>query len=208
MDERKFHRHSIRLKGYDYTRPGAYFVTLVIEGRNCFFGEVEAGQMQPNSCGCLVENEWRRLEVRFKKVLLDEWTVMPNHLHGILVMVEEKINDNEDTWHPGARQEGWTDVGARQGSSRKMEESSFASPLLQRHISGAVPGSLGAIVGSFKSTTTRLVNGLRHSPGTRLWQRNYYEHILRNEEEWEAIRAYIHENPSRWKMDLENLNRA
>lgn len=88
FDEQKFHRRSIRLKGYDYTLPGAYFVTLVTEGRERLFGEVEAGKMQLNSFGRLIENERRRLEERFEKVVVDEWVVMPNHLHGILVIIE------------------------------------------------------------------------------------------------------------------------
>jgi putative transposase len=169
----KFHRRSIRLKEYDYSQTGAYFVTLVTVDRACLFGEVEAGVMRLNPFGSIVENEWRRLGERFERINLDEWVVMPNHLHGILLIVEEDVN--------------------RAGTGE-----------MQGKATGAPPGSLGAIVGSYKSITTRMVNALRRTPGELVWQRNYYEHIIRNEDEWEAIRSYIRNNPPQWELDREN----
>src|SRR3989304_1467169 len=89
-DPDKHHRRSIRLKGYDYTQPGAYFVTVVTWQRECLFGEVVGGEMRLSATGSLVENEWRRLVVRFEQVVLDEFIVMPNHVHGILFIVENE----------------------------------------------------------------------------------------------------------------------
>ena len=113
-DLKDYHRRSIRLKGYDYTQAGGYFVTLVTWGYKCIFGEIVEGNMHLNPYGTLVVNEWRRLENRFQQVVVDEWIVMPNHLHGIILMVE---NESIDT------------VRARQEDSSRSGGSSFASPL-------------------------------------------------------------------------------
>jgi REP element-mobilizing transposase RayT len=185
MDVRKFHRRSIRLKGYDYTSPGAYFVTLVTKDRQCLFGEVQVEEMYLNPFGVLVDNEWCRLGERFDKIVVDEWIVMPNHLHGILLIVND-MNLDKESDHPN--------VQSGQRSSSKEDT--------------LLPGSMGAIVGAYKSTTTRLINGLKCCPGAKIWQRNYYEHIIRNEGEWEAIRKYIRNNPAEWELDRENPNRG
>jgi putative transposase len=216
FDPTKHHRRSIRLKGYDYTQPGAYFITLVTWGRECLFGEVFSGEMHPNPFGRLIGNEWERLTNRFSKIVLDEWICMPNHLHGILMMVENNM-DNVVDGAVGARQKSSREtekpsiaspiyssdieVGARQKSSGKTGDASLASPLQN------TPGSLGAIIGAYKSTTTRLINGLRRTPGLPLWQRNYYEHIIRNEDELKSIRAYVRDNPVRWELDPDNPTR-
>ncbi len=179
-DPQRHHRRSIRMKGYDYTQPGAYFVTVVAYGRQIIFGDVIDGVLQLNEFGFLVETEWRRLWQRFDWVVTDEIIVMPNHVHGILFIVYH------DT------------VGAGQKNSDQSGESSLAPPLQNS------PGSLGAIIRAYKSTTTRLINGLRHTPGVPVWQRNYYEHIVRDEKEMDAIRQYIQNNPAQWELDQEN----
>lgn len=171
-DPEKHHRRSIRLKGYDYTQPGAYFITLVTKGRECLFGEIESGVMQLNRFGHLAENEWIRLGVRFKRVVVDEFMVMPNHVHGILVIREDDPNGTEETI-PGN------------------------APIAKSE-------SLGTIVGAYKSNTARLINSLRWTPGEPVWQRNFYEHIIRNDDEWRAIRDYIKNNPLQWEQDRED----
>jgi putative transposase len=179
------HRRSIRLKGYDYGEPGAYFITLVTWHRDCLFGEVQDGKMLKNQFGRLAENEWTRLSTRFTHVLVDAFIVMPDHLHGILV-ITEKDRDNirlEDQTSPG-------NPSITEGGSSRLV--------------GPAPGELGTIVGAYKSATARLINGIRRTPGGRVWQRNYYEHIIRNEQEWERIRAYILANPINYKDDQEN----
>lgn len=185
----KHHRRSIRLKDYDYTSSGAYFVTLVAWQRELLFGEVIDGKVCLNALGVLVENEWRRLGQRFGQVALDEFIIMPNHIHGILLIAE-----NDDTNSV---------VGARQEKSILSGESSLASPLPNspKNPTGAISGSLGAVVGAYKSKTARLINGLRRTRGAPVWQRNYYEHIIRNEAELGRIQAYIQNNPIRWGTD-------
>ena len=189
-EPQKHHRRSIRLKGYDYTQPGAYFITLVTYQREYLFGEVVKGEVVLNEWGYLALNEWQRLGQRYEQVIIDESIVMPNHVHGILL-----IRGKSDA------------VGAGQETTLQIAPNFFAPPLPHaplRDASGVVPGSVGAIVGAYKSTTARLINGLRRTPGAPVWQRNYYEHIIRNERDLDEIRAYVRNNPLQWELDLEN----
>ena len=157
-------RRSIRLQGYDYSQAGAYFVTLCTQNRECLFGEIVNGEMRLNEAGRVVADEWiNTAEIR-DEIELDEWVVMPNHFHGILVIT----------------------VG--RGDRR-------VAP------TGPQPRSIGAVMAGFKSAATKRINELRQTPGMKLWQRNYWEHIVRNEPELNRIREYIHNNPAQWVLD-------
>ncbi|GIV71404.1 transposase [Caldilinea sp.] len=181
-DPNRHHRRSIRLKGYDYTQPGAYFITICTHDRAHFFGAVVNGVMRLNDAGCIAAQCWRDIPVHFPHVQLDVFVIMPNHIHGVLWIV---ANDNNA---------GTQNVGA-----------THASPLPPR---GPVPQSVGAIIGQFKSAVTKRINELRHTPSAPIWQRNYYEHIIRDERALNAIRRYIQENPLRWHLDRENDQRT
>lgn len=157
-----------------------------------------------NQFGIIAKVEWQKLKTRFPRVDLDEYIVMPNHVHGIIVILEgESAGDSLDD-----------SVGARQKESRASLESYLASPLLDtpsplhgmpsKIPHGAPTSSLGAIVGAYKSTLPRLVNAFRRTPGALLWQRNYYKHVIRNDEDLARIRRYIRENPALWATDREN----
>jgi len=176
----KHHRRSIRLKGYDYTQPGAYFVTLVTHDRACLFGEIVDGEMRLNEYGEIARAEWLQTAVVRPYVVLhpDELVVMPNHVHGIIWIV-----DDVDTV-----------VGARRRRAPTTTEQ-FGKP---------VPGSIPTIIRSFKSATAKRINALRRTPGMPVWQRNYYEHIIRGETSLQRIRAYIAANPQQWALDGEN----
>ncbi|MDT7973589.1 MAG: transposase [Armatimonadota bacterium] len=177
-DPDRHHRRSIRLRGYDYRQPGAYFVTIVTQDRACLFGEVVGEEMHLNELGKIVWEEWfRSAEIRQEIELLpDEFVAMPNHVHGIVWIVEFP-------------------VGAH-----------GRAPLhhapLQR-----LPRSLASFIAGFKSATTKRINALRGTPSAPVWQRNYYEHIIRDEKSLNRIRQYIAENPLRWHLDAENPNR-
>ena len=166
----KYHRQSIRLKDYDYTQSGAYFVTICTHKRECVLGDVVNGEMRLNELGQVVEMEWLKTAEIRDNVELDEFVVMPNHIHGIVVITES---------HVGAT--GW-------------------SPLP----TGPAPKSLGAIIAGFKSVVTKCINEMRHTPGIPIWQRNYYEHIIRDEDDLHQIQLYIVNNPLRWELDSEN----
>ncbi len=189
-DPKRHHRRSIRLKGYDYTQPGAYFVTICTHNREPLFGRVVDGEMVLNAFGEIVWACWGEIPDHFPHVELDAFVVMPNHVHGIIWIVD----------HPGATHA--QNVGATHAQN---VGATHALPLQGPR--GPVSGSLGAIVGSFKSAVTRRINELRGTPGARVWQRNYYEHIIRNERALNAIRRYIVENPLRWHLDRYNPDR-
>jgi len=180
---RRHHRRSIRLKGYDYTQPGAYFVTICTQNHLFLFGDVVEGRMLLNDAGSMVQTVWEGLPRRFPNVQLDAYVVMPNHFHAIVIIVDV---------HPPV---GAPLVGAQKGAGTRPAP------------------ALGYIVGAFKSmTTNEYIRGVRQFRWTpfpaRLWQRNYYEHIIRNEGELDHIRGYIVDNPLRWHLDRENPERV
>jgi len=182
-DPERHHRRSLRLPGHDYASSGAYFVTLVTYERVCWFGEVaDAGvncQVMLSEYGRIAREEWFCTAQRRPNVILheDEFVVMPNHVHGIIWIMEDE-------------------VGAQRRCAPTMHDH---NPSLY-----VAPGSLGAIVRAYKSAVARRINALRKTPGAPMWQRNYYEHIVRSEKELALIQEYIAHNPSRWHEDWEN----
>ena len=169
-------RRSVRLSEYDYAGAGAYFLTVVTDSRALLFGAVVDDEMRLNDLGRIVEDEWlRTAEVR-QNVLLDSHVVMPNHFHGILILQDS----GRDT------------VGA----TRRVARAPVSS--------GPQPGSIGAIMAQFKSLVAKRINAHRGSPGAVVWQRSFYEHIIRNETDLDETRRYIAENPLKWALDAEN----
>jgi REP element-mobilizing transposase RayT len=182
----KQQRRSIRLPGYDYAQAGGYFVTIVTRDRECLFGEVIEGKMRPNEFGCIVQAAWSELPDHYQGVQCDVFVVMPNHVHGIIVLVER-----------GAVEE--SDVGA----GLKPALPNFRPATTPR--AGFKPApTLTQIIRAFKTFSARRINELRTTPGLPVWQRNYYEHVVRGENELNGIREYIANNPVQWEMDREN----
>ena len=198
FDPERHHRRSIRLRGYDYTQPGAYFVTLVTQNRVCLFGEVVDGEMRLNALGIIVQEEWFRSAVirPYVRLFPDEFVVMPNHVHGIIWIVDDVGATRRVALTDRVAPTGRVDAGAM----RRVAPTEYPPR-------GPAPCSIGAILGQFKSITTKRINALRDAPGAPVWQRNYYEHIIRTEESLHRIREYIRTNPLRWHVDRENPNR-
>jgi len=172
-------RCSIRLQGYDYSQAGAYFVTICTQNRECLFGEIANGEMRLNDAGRMVVHEWiKTAEIR-DEIELDKWVVMPNHFHGIVVIAGT--------------------VGAH---GRAPLQSSTHHGLYRP------AKSLGSLMAGFKSAVTKRINEIRATPGTKLWQRNYWEHIVLNEPELNRIREYIHNNPAQWEQDSLNVGKG
>jgi len=211
----KQHRRSIRLKGYDYTREGVYYFTICCHQRRCLLGEIKDGFMHLNLFGATVKAVWDSLPRHFPLVELDAFVVMPNHVHGIIVITENphNLDSNRNYNHnPNCRGEAFvpgcndavpeflytnaSPFPARNNTSPNPA----AQPILPR---GTQSGSIGAILQNFKSVVTRRVNRITRNSGT-LWQRNYHEEIIRNEKAYENIRRYIVENPLSWDEDEEN----
>ncbi len=191
-DPQKHHRRSIRLQAYDYAQSGAYFVTVCVQDHVCLFGKVVEGRMYLNTRGQLVAEEWQRTATLRPQVELDAFVVMPNHVHGIVLIVPPEAEDFPTPHGYNIRMGG----RGRRGDARVAPTQEGKRPR------GPRPNSLGAVVGAFKSAVTRRINRQRDTPGAKVWQRNYYDRILRNEKAWRACRRYIEKNPSRWDSDL------
>ncbi len=169
FDPKIHHRRSIRLKGYDYSQAGAYFVTIVTWQREMLFGDIVNGEMVLNDFGKIVFEKWQWLETQYEYVELGTWVIMPNHFHGILVIHDDGRGDSRIAPTP---------------------------PIKHK--------PLGGLIGAFKTVSTKQINLLRDTEGQIVWQRNYYEHVIRNEPEMDRISRYIESNPLRWADDKEN----
>ena len=167
-------RRSIRLRGYDYSTPGAYFITACTHNRLLLFGRVVNGKVAANRLGAVVEGCRRKLPDHYENVALDAFILMPNHVHGVIIIGDETTN-------VGAGLQ--PDLPAAVGS--------------RRH-------SVPEIVRAFKTFSARRINGMRGSTGTPVWQRGFYDHVIRGERELDRVRTYIMDNPRRWSEDTDN----
>ena len=168
-------RKSIRLQEYDYSQAGGYFITICTHERKCLFGKVVDGEIQMNDIGKIVKSEWLKTEEIRDNVSTDEFIIMPNHLHGILFIDEP--TDRRGTVH------------------RAPTVERFGQP---------TSNSIPTIIRSFKATATKQINELRNTPGLPVWQRGFYDRIVRNDDELNRIREYIHYNPLKCQLDTDN----
>ena len=158
-------RKEMRLEQYDYSLPGVYFLTFCVKNHRLLFGTVTDGAVHLSAAGKMVKDTWEGMTRHYRYVALDDFVVMPNHFHGLLV-----ING---------------DPGLQPTIPEKIQP-------------------LGQLVAEFKSLTTKRINKARETPGQPLWQRNYWDRVIRNEKELNRIREYILTNPSRWEVDRLN----
>lgn len=172
MRDQKHKRRSIRLVGHDYAQPGAYFLTICTYQREPLFGVCEAGQIQLSEIGLIAEAEWMRTGSMRREVALDQHMIMPNHMHAILWITQRWLPEED---HVGAH---------------------CNAPLLKRD-----PHSLGSIISGFKGAVTRRARATADRPNLVVWQRNYFDRVIRNERQLNALRKYIRLNPMRWALD-------
>lgn len=214
------HRRPIRLPGYDYAQAGRYFVTICVQGGECRFGEIVAEEMQLNDAGRMVQATWQQLPERFPMVQLDTYVVMPNHFHAIVVMTDP---DPGSVGAPlvGAPLGGASEPGGHANGHHEPRDGYAPEPGGHKGRPYKPPKgkafestrpTLGDIVGAFKSLTTNAyIVGVRQTGWPpfdgRLWQRGYWEHVIRHERALERIREYILGNPQRWEWDRENPHR-
>jgi putative transposase len=185
------HRRSIRLKGYDYSQAGAYFVTLCAWNKEYLFGEIVDGKMLLNEYGEIVIKCWEAIPSHFVNVGCDEFVVMPNHVHGIITIT-----------NVGAQFIAPSYVDCHTSRYSAINQNNKKNVINQGAINRAP--TVGGIMRSFKARCTCMINQIRNTPGTPVWQRNYYEHIIRDDRELQAIREYIRYNPIKWNEDEEN----
>lgn len=163
---------SVRLRGYDYTIGGAYFITICTHNRQNLFGEIEKEVVVLNGNGHIAVEEWLKTAVLRPNVILDEFIVMPNHVHGIVILNSE-----------------------RSSTARRATTEIFGKPVVN---------SIPTIVRAYKSAVTKQINDLRGTGAFPIWQRNYYEHVIRGEDDLNKVREYVRYNPSKWAEDEEN----
>jgi REP element-mobilizing transposase RayT len=174
-----YNPHSSRLKWYDYTHPGAYFITICTYARICFFGEIKEGRMFLSRCGEIVHSCWYEIPQHFPHVQSFPFVVMPNHIHGIITISKRlpSVSPHVETRHAVSKREA------------------FQKP---------VPDSLPTIIRSFKAAVTKKLNESGEYLPATIWQRNYYEHVIRNEKELNQAAEYINFNPVNWEIDNDN----
>lgn len=191
-DYKTYHTHhqSRRLAGWDYTQAAACFVTVCTRDRECRFGAVESGRMFLNAYGRIAAAEWGRSKTLRDEVHLDTFVVVPNHVHGIVVIAPPDAPAN-------LRRHGLGSAGNSRGSDMARHVATSS----KRRFGNPETGSLGTIVGAYKSAVIRRINRMRGTSGAPVWQRGYYDHILRDEREWRRVRRYIRQNPARWHAD-------
>jgi putative transposase len=166
------HRHSIRLKEYDYSSPGAYFITVVTHRYKCIFGKIIEKEMQMNDLGMIVRDCWINIPEHFMDIEIEPYVIMPNHIHGIITIHE---NDRRGTIY------------------RAPKTEKYGQPVV---------GSVPTIMRTYKAAVSRIAR--RESGMVNIWQRNYYEHIIRDRNELQSITQYILANAELWNDDPEN----
>ena len=237
-DPKKHHRRSIRLRGYDYASAGGYFITICTHQRQCLFGDIVAGDMRLNTLGETVQSHWMRLPRHHPHVRLDAFVVMPNHVHGILILTENPPPPPPAgaglTDHPAGAGLADNPLAPNQTPSTKPVSTNPSGKTVFPHSSednarfgradfGAhgpedpparspTPAPIGRLVHSkqhgipeilrgFKTFSARRINQIRKIRGIPVWQRNYYERIIRDEIALRNIRRYIRNNPMSWQQD-------
>jgi putative transposase len=172
MKSEKPNRSSIRLPFYDYNQTGAYFITVCVANRECLLGDIVDEKMYLSEIGRIAQNGWDKIKERFPQIELDTLVIMPNHIHGIIVI----------------KNVGAIHESPLRGQSRRI---------LRRRM------LLSKAIGYFKMNSAKGANLLRNTSTLPFWQRNYYEHVIRNDTDLEEIREYIQNNPLKW-LDDEN----
>lgn len=196
------HRHSLRLPGYDYSLAGAYFVTVCTLDRACLFGEIERGFMRLNEYGEFVAAEWLQSAALRSEIKCGEYVVMPNHFHGI-VQITGGYGNTPDLYGD-TQSRAYCHTPLRVDTPCDEEENGYGHMLDRAncHTPLRSPSrNLGAMVRGFKSAVSRRINEIRNTSGVTVWQRNYYEHVIRDEADYNGIVEYISCNPQRWMED-------
>jgi putative transposase len=209
-------RKSIRIKGYDYSQNGAYFVTICTHNKLCLFGQVESGKMVLNALGLLIESIWRQIPSHYRTVLIDEFVVMPNHIHGIIRLQDRReqlgvmnhsptqmAHDSNVGALLGVINHAPTQIDANVGAQFIAPQINPAAQFIAPKTREAQP-TLGEVVRAFKARASQASKTICAVDSKILWQRNYYEHVVRNEPDLQVIREYINNNPKQWHLDKEN----
>jgi REP element-mobilizing transposase RayT len=186
--QNKYRIPSNRWQFWDYSAPGSYFITICIQRRADILGIIINGEMHLSTYGEIIKNEFYQMRNYNERAILDEWVIMPNHVHFIITLREydvEKIHEfsTQPTIQPTSPPTE-NDIKQYRRLRRKM----------------VIP----IMIGKFQQQTSKQINALRNTPGAKTWQPNYHDHVIRDEQEYERIRQYIINNPAKWEHDKLN----
>jgi REP element-mobilizing transposase RayT len=219
MDANDHHRRSIRLKGYDYSKSGAYFITICTHDKEYWFGDILAADetgligMVLNDAGRIIREEWLNTEKIRNEIRLDEFVIMPNHIHGIVWITVgaddvvpqtvgakgiRPMNGIHSIFKPGVLPNKGVLPYAPTGQNGGAPKPGFVSP----------SKTIGAMVRGFKSAATRRIRQIQNNPAMTVWQRNYWEHVIRDDADMARIREYVKNNPAQWELDSLNCHNA
>jgi len=202
------HRRSIRLKGYDYAQAGLYFITICCQDRACLFGEIQNGEMVLNEYGTIARNEWIKTHEIRTNVELGEFVIMPNHIHGIIKIMDiggrgELHSPNNETPNNETPNNETHNNETPNNETQNKKTPNIETPNdYKGECNSPLRGpsnTIGAIIRGYKSSVTKQLNLL--NIGCVVWQRNYHEHIIRNEQSHQTISNYIINNPANWSED-------
>jgi putative transposase len=194
-------RRSVRLKGFDYTQPSAYFLTICARDSKQLFGEVILGEMKLNALGKIVDQCWREIPDHFPNITIVAHMVMPNHLHGIVTIRERLAPGRDDSTETVVHVKEGTVVPG-EDVAKHQRRAQHAAPLRKRKPFAVVASqSISALVRSFKAATTKQIREQLGKREVQIWQRGYFEHIIRDERDFRNASDYIRLNPIRWKAN-------
>jgi len=191
-------RRTIRLSEYDYSNEGAYSITVCVHGRLCLFGEIANEKTILSRYGSIVQRCWDQLTDHYTGIELDTFVIMPNHVHAIIIITDDIV----------VKRDGVPIIPVGAGlKPADMPVMPFVGAGFKPAPTGTKRHGLPEIIRAFKTFSAREINRVRNAPGRPIWQRNYYEHIIRKGDEYRRIKRYLLENPANWSQDDENPNR-
>ena len=219
-DPQKHHRRSIRLRDYDYKQAGAYFITICLQDKECLFGEITDGLMHLNDAGVMIDKWWQKIPEKFPDIELGDYQIMPNHFHAIVINVgadpcvrptqsdkDDKLINTESTT-VGADPHVCPDERISNGGSCIEIENGHISLEDQLAPEGGehMGSPLHTVVQWFKTmSTNEYIRNVKQNDwpafNGKLWQRNYFEHIIRDPKSFQHIAKYIYDNPANWETD-------
>ena len=198
------HRRSIRLKGYDYSKAGAYFITICCDDRLHRFGKILDHKMILHQLGTIAYNEWISLSERFSNFELDVFQIMPNHMHGIIVLKDIDLDKTLRAMVAVAQDENEVNRAIAEEEDKVNRATAEEEDKVNRATARVAPTTIADVVGAYKSIVSNeclKLYKLQNKQMGKLWERNYYEHIIRDENAYINISNYIINNPNKWDED-------
>jgi len=195
----KYKNHSPRCYSWDYGKNGTYFITICTKNRTQFFGEISSGKMVLSNCGCVAEKFWLEIPLHFPFVKLDSYSIMPDHIHGLITLNKPKsiknISELQDSFPVVTGQcsvaTGKTDTILNSTTTRNLQ------PIGSTRFQNPGKKNVSSIIGSYKSICSKTIH-LQYPEINFNWQPRFYDHIVRNMEEFRCIESYIKNNPANW----------